>query len=314
MRSLNLDQLRALVEVVELGSFSAAARRLNLTQPAVSLQIRELENRMAARLVDRLGKRAYATPAGRELIDHAHGIFEAESRAVAALRRHKDGRLGRVHIGAGPAALAYLLLPILQRIRADHPTLDLAVTTGNTAEITERMARNMIDLGFTGLPVDRAVFDATVIRDMRMVAIFPADGAELPDVVTPADLARYPLVATQQRSNHAQLGREWMREAGLEARPAMEIDNIGVIKRVVAVGFGAAIVPEVAITLGAEVEGLVHRPLDPPIALPLALIRRRNKADDPALHIVSDAIMGLAEPTGEMMAIRSVRANGVHAA
>jgi DNA-binding transcriptional LysR family regulator len=62
MRSLNLDQLRALVEVVELGSFSAAARRLNLTQPAVSLQIRELENRMATRLVDRLGKRAPTRP------------------------------------------------------------------------------------------------------------------------------------------------------------------------------------------------------------------------------------------------------------
>jgi DNA-binding transcriptional LysR family regulator len=298
MRSLNLDQLRTLVEVVELGSFSAAARRLNLTQPAVSLQIRELENRMAARLVERTGKRAYATTAGRELIGHAQGIFEAESRAVAALRRHKDGRLGRVHVGAGPAALAYLLLPVLQRLQAAHPTLELAVTTGNTAEITERMARNDIDLGFTGLPVDRAVFDATVIRDMCMVAIFPESGAGLPDVVTPADLARYPLVATQRRSNHARLARDWLRSAGLDFRPAMEIDNIGVIKRVVAVGFGAAIVPEEAVTLGNAVEGLVHRPLDPPVALTLALIRRRSKPNDAALQIVGDAIMTLTEPAG----------------
>jgi DNA-binding transcriptional LysR family regulator len=297
MRSLNLDQLRALVDVVELGSFSAAARRLNLTQPAVSLQIRELESRMATRLVDRLGKRAYATAAGRELIGHARGIFEAESRAVAALRRHKDGRIGRVHVGAGPAALAYLLLPVLQELRREHPTLELAVTTGNTAEITERMARNAIDLGFTGLPVDQAVFEATVIRSMRMVAIFPAAGAGgLPDVVTPADVARYPLVATQQRSNHAQLARNWMRAAGLDARPAMEIDNIGVIKRVVAVGFGAAILPVEAITLGTDVEGLVHRPLDPPLLLSLALIRLRNKPDDAALQIVSRAIMTLAAP------------------
>ena len=310
MRSLNLDQLRALVEVVDLGSFSGAARRLNLTQPAVSLQIRELENRVATRLVDRMGKRAYATPAGRDLIDHAHGLFEAESRALAALRRHKDGRIGRVHIGAGPAALAYLLLPVLQRVRAEHPTLDLAVTTGNTAEITERMSRNTIDLGFTGLPVDQALFEATVIRDMRMVAIFPADGAELPEMVTPADLAGYPLVATQERSNHAQLARDWLRAAGLETRPAMEIDNIGVIKRVVAVGFGAAIVPEMAVTFGAPVDGLVQRPLDPPIALTLALIRRRNRPDDAALRIVSDAIMSLVEPTVEAMPIRAVQKNG----
>jgi DNA-binding transcriptional LysR family regulator len=296
MRSLNLDQLRALVEVVELGSFSAAARRLNLTQPAVSLQIRELESRMATRLVDRVGKRAYPTPAGRELIGHARSIFEAETRAVAALRRHKEGHVGRVHIGAGPAALAYLLLPVLQRVRLAHPTLELAVTTGNTAEITERMMRNAIDLGFTGLPVDAALFEATVIREMRMVAIFPPCAAGLPPVVTPAEFVRYPMVATQARSNHAQLARDWLRTARLEARPAMEIDNIGVIKRVVAVGFGAAIVPEVAITLGTEIDGLVHRPLEPPIALPLALIRRRNQPDDAALRIVRDAIMTLVEP------------------
>ena len=305
MRSLNLDQLRALTEVVELGSFSAAARRLNLTQPAISLQIRELEGRMATRLVDRMGKRAYATSAGRELIDHARGIFEAESRAVAALRRHQDGRLGRVHVGAGPAALAYLLLPVLQRVRQEHPTLDLAVTTGNTAEITERMARNAIDLGFTGLPVDPAAFDATVIRDMSMVAIFPRGSDGLPDRVTPADVARFPLVATQQRSNHAQLARDWLRRAGLDARPAMEIDNIGVIKRVVAVGFGAAIVPEEAMTLGTDVEGLVYRPLDPPLTLTLALIRRRNRPDDAALQIVSEAIMTLAMPARTLVLARS---------
>jgi DNA-binding transcriptional LysR family regulator len=61
MRNLNLDQLRTLVEVVECGSFSAAARRLNLTQPAVSMQIRELERRLGVRLIERMGKRAHAT-------------------------------------------------------------------------------------------------------------------------------------------------------------------------------------------------------------------------------------------------------------
>ena len=155
----------------------------------------------------------------------------------------------------------------------------------------------MIDLGFTGLPVDRAVFDATVIRDMRMVAIFPADGAELPDVVTPADLARYPLVATQQRSNTRAArprldARGRPRSAAGDGDRQYRRDQAGGLPSVSV----RAIVPEVAITLGAEVEGLVHRPLDPPIALTLALIRRRNKADDLGLRIVCDAIMSLAEP------------------
>ena len=75
MRGLNFDQLRALLEVIEQGSFSAAARRLNLTQPAVSLQIRELERRFGLRLIGRLGKRAHATAPGRELVEAARRIF-----------------------------------------------------------------------------------------------------------------------------------------------------------------------------------------------------------------------------------------------
>ena len=66
MRNLNLDQLQTLQEVVSLGSFSAAAARLHLTQPAVSLQIRELERKLGVRMVERVGKRAYATAAGDE--------------------------------------------------------------------------------------------------------------------------------------------------------------------------------------------------------------------------------------------------------
>src|SRR5207247_9937040 len=99
MRSLNLDQLRALLEVVEHGSFSAAARRLNLTQPAVSLQIRELERRFGVRLIERMGKQAHATIPGRELITAAQGIFRECALAEAAMRRFRDGWIGRVRLG-----------------------------------------------------------------------------------------------------------------------------------------------------------------------------------------------------------------------
>ena len=118
MRNLNLDQLQALVEVVELGSISAAAKRLNLTQPAVSLQIRELEGRLGMPLLRRAGRQATPTSAGRELADHARDIFDTTRRALTVVRRHKDGSLGRVRIGSGNAALRYLLLPVLKRLRA----------------------------------------------------------------------------------------------------------------------------------------------------------------------------------------------------
>jgi DNA-binding transcriptional LysR family regulator len=99
MRSLNLDQLRSLLSVIELGSFSAAAKRLNLSQPAVSLQIRELEARLGVALVERLGKKAYATPAGQELLEHARRLMQAEEGALVSMRRHREGLVGRVRIG-----------------------------------------------------------------------------------------------------------------------------------------------------------------------------------------------------------------------
>lgn len=294
MRNLNLDQLQALVEVVELGSISAAAKRLNLTQPAVSLQIRELESRLGMPLLRRAGRRTMPTSAGRELADHARDIFETTRRALTVVRRHRDGSLGRVRIGAGNVALRYFLLPVLQRLRREHPAIELAVSTGSTPEIAERLSRNEIDLGFTGLPVDGDLFEPAHIRDMNLVAILPARGVDLPSVASPRDIEGWPLIMLPQHSNLAQLARDWLRAGGVELRPAMEIDDIHAIREVVAAGLGVALIPEVALRGGERVDGLDSRPLDPPLSLRLGLIRRRNAPDDPALGIVRDAIMSLA--------------------
>lgn len=293
MRNLNLDQLQALVEVVELGSISAAARRLNLTQPAVSLQIRELEARVGTPLLRRVGRQASPTSAGRELAEHARDIFETTRRALSIVRRHKDGSLGRVRIGAGNVALRYFLLPVLKQLRREYPAIELAVSTGSTPEITGRLLRNEIDLGFTGLPVDGSLFEAAYVRDMDLAAILPRRGVDLPKVVTPPDLDGWPLIAMPQHSNLAQIVRDWLRGGGVEPRPAMEIDNVDVIRQVVAAGLGLSLVPHVALTAGESSADVLSRPLDPPLALRLGLIRRRNAPDDPALVIVRDAIMAL---------------------
>jgi DNA-binding transcriptional LysR family regulator len=99
MRGLNLDQLRAFVEVVERGSFTAAAKELNLTQPAVTHQVHELEQRFKVTLLERLGKRAYLTEAGEKLLEHARHLLEEDSRTSTAMRRFDDGWLGRVRVG-----------------------------------------------------------------------------------------------------------------------------------------------------------------------------------------------------------------------
>src|SRR5262245_14509541 len=153
MRSLNPDHLRALAEVVAQGSFTRAAKRLHLAQPTVSLQVRELETRVGVRLVDRLGKRAFATAAGRELIGHAQRIAQETDRLLAAMQRHREGGLGQVRIGSSTTALIYHLPPMLRDLRLRHPNIELIVTTGTTTGVVERIMRNEIDLGVVSLPI-----------------------------------------------------------------------------------------------------------------------------------------------------------------
>ncbi|HEX2115769.1 MAG TPA: LysR family transcriptional regulator, partial [Alphaproteobacteria bacterium] len=181
MRSVNPDHLRALVEVVAQGSFTRAAKRLNLAQPTISLQIRELETRLGVRLVDRLGKRAFATAAGRELIDHARRIQQETDRLIAAMRRHRDGWLGQVRIGSSTTALIYHLPPVLQRLRREQPSIELIVTTGTTTGVVERILRNEIDLGIVSLPVSERQLDVIPLKAEPLVAIFAARTRNLPD-------------------------------------------------------------------------------------------------------------------------------------
>jgi DNA-binding transcriptional LysR family regulator len=153
MRSLNLDQLRAFVEVVERGSFTAAARELNLTQPAVTHQIQELERRFKVALVERFGKRAYLTQAGEKLIEHARNLLEEDSRTQVMMRRFGDGWLGRVRVGTSMTVLMYLLPPILRQLKTDHPQLEINLKAGLTATTLQMLKTNALDLGLCAIPM-----------------------------------------------------------------------------------------------------------------------------------------------------------------
>jgi len=293
MRNLNLDQLRTLIEVVELGSFTDAAKRLHLTQPAISQQIRELEIRCGLQLVERVGKRAFATPAGSELIMHGRRIMAEAEHALAAVRHHKDGTAGRVRIGAGPTALAYLLPPVLRKLRDTYPDIEIIVTTGTTHSISEALLSNDIDMGFTALPVEAKDLDAVPVRTDPMVAILPATEPTIPAKVTPADVARRTLILEYQRVPHRQLSRAWLHAGGVDVRPTLEFDSIEAIKSAVSAGLGMSIVPGPAMSQGPPVNSVVVRPLDPPLVRTLGIVQRRGRAEPPAFGIVREAILTL---------------------
>src|SRR5579862_664804 len=130
MRSINLDQLRALIEVVQRGSFTAAARELNLTQPAITHQVQELERRFGIVLIERIGKRAHATQAGEQLIEHARHLIDEDTRTLEDMRRFSEGWLGRVRVGTSMTVLMNLLPPVLRRLKTNYPQLDIHLKAG----------------------------------------------------------------------------------------------------------------------------------------------------------------------------------------
>jgi DNA-binding transcriptional LysR family regulator len=295
MRSVNPDHLRALTEVVAQGSFTRAAKRLNLAQPTISLQIRELETRLGVRLVDRLGKRAFATAAGRELIEHAQRIHQETDLLLAAMRRHRDGWLGRVRIGSSTTALIYHLPPVLQRLRREHPNIELVVTTGTTTGVVERILRNEIDLGIVSLPISERQLEIIPLKAEPLVAIFAARSRKLPARITPQFLLQHPLLLEFARAHVRALIIDWLSVGGTEPRPAMELDNLEAVKRMVASGLGVSIVPSAAIADSQDKSSLSARPLKPALARTLALVQRHDKSANAALGHVRAALMTLAE-------------------
>src|SRR5215813_6825042 len=173
MRSLNLDQLRAFVEVVERGSFTAAAKELNLTQPAVTHQIQELERRFQVSLVERFGKRAYLTQAGEKLIEHARSLLDEDSRTQVTMRRFGDGWLGRVRVGTSKTLLMYVLPPILRQLKTDHPQLEINLKTGLTPLIlgseNSALRRTVADWLALAGPPPRPLMEFDNVEAMKSV-------------------------------------------------------------------------------------------------------------------------------------------------
>ncbi len=291
MRSLNLDQLRTFVEVVSRGNFSAAGRQLNLTQPAVSLHVRELEQRFGVRLVERVGRQAYATAPGRDLVEHAQRIFRDSEEIESTMRRFRESWLGRVHIGTTLTALTYELPPILRKIRMEYPGIDLLVTNMPTRDSVENIIKNAIDIALVTLPVKEPRLRITPLRPEMLVAIIPADAKEIPEVITPAFAARQSLVLEHARGAVHALITQWLSgEMPLPSRP-MLVGTVEAMKTIVSLGLGMSIVPDVAVS--EPTPNFVIRPLKPAVPCTLGLIELRNKPNDRALDIVRTALLGL---------------------
>jgi DNA-binding transcriptional LysR family regulator len=291
---VSLTHLRTLQAVVSHGSFSRAAERLHLSQPAVSLHIRQLEERAGHRLLERMGKRAFATRAGEILLEHAGRALGELEAAHQALGRLRGVVAGRLRVGTGATASTYLLPPLLRRLHARHPALELVVVTGNSAEIAAAVAANQLDLGIVTLPVSSRQLSVSPLCVDRLVAIAPrAREWRRRRSITAAELAGHPLILYERGGTIRRIIDGWFHRSRVVPRVAMELGNGEAIKKLVEAGLGLSIAPAVSVKAEVRSGSLIAIPLEPPLSRRLGVVSRRDKPESPTLTVLLSALDGL---------------------
>ncbi len=289
MRELNLDQLRTLVAITDLGTFSKAALALHLAQPTVSLHISELESRLGAQLLVRGQKTVQPTSAGAVLVERARRLLRDADDAVDAIQRHVQGRVGRVRLGTSTGVVVYLLPQVLKAMELAHPGIDVEVSILGSAESMARLAQGTLDVGLvaTPQPAQRGLV-MSPWRSDPMMAFVPQGwvAGGKPKIAIPQWLADRPLIFNDASTHLYRLTMAWFAEAGLTPRARIELNFTEAMKSLVAAGYGAAVVP-LELMAGEKVSplllpGVQVLPLRPALARHTAVVHRPVGTLDPA--------------------------------
>ena len=286
MTTLNLGYLATFRLVIQRGSFSAAADVLGISQPAVSLQIRQLEQFLQTRLVERTGRGIKATAAGQALLVHGERIEQAVDETLRSVSAFNHDVSGTITLGTGATACIHLLPPLLQQLRSDYPLLHVGVTTGNTLDIVRAIEENRLDMGLVTLPVSGRALDVMPVMDEEFVFIASQAQQAMFTDLRPAALHTLPLIAFESGSGTRALIDGWFEASGLTIAPAMQLGSIEAIKRMVRSGLGYSIVPKMAVEQKADREGLCVSSLSPVLQRQLAVVMRQDK-------ILSKGISGI---------------------
>jgi DNA-binding transcriptional LysR family regulator len=264
---MDTRQLQAFCAVVEKKSFSQAAEQLGVTQPAVSLQVRALEQRLGQSLLDRSGRRVEPTEAGRRLYRSAQRMLALEEQLLDEVSAD-DGRLtGTLAIGASTGPGAHLVPLLLCDFQREHPDLHVALSIWDTQTVIDRVTDRQLELGVVGaLRRHRSLEFEPLVRDEIVLAVPPGHDAA-GGTISLDELKEETLIVMQEGAGVRQVVEEELRRAGLRLRgvePKLELGLQESVKSAVAAGYGVAFISRTAIEgelaagrlAAAQVEGV----------------------------------------------------------
>jgi len=267
------------LEIVRLKSFSKAAETCFRTQPAISAQVRQLEQELNATLFERLGTRIALTPAGRIFAEYAEQILELRRRAQDAINELERVPRGALVIAANEATCLYVLPQVFSEYSRRFPNVQLLVDRQYGGRVVQAILENQADFGFTQLPVQERKIQAVRIHSDQIKVIAPPDHvlARL-DAVSAKDVVPFPLILPKTGTTRRRLDA-WLELVEDLIQIKMELDSTEMLKRFVMAGLGISFVAETNCREEIAAGKLAAVSLAPePLIRQVGLVYRKDKA------------------------------------
>ena len=292
---MTIDQLRTVQAIVRERGFSRAARKLFITQPALSMQIKALEEELGEPVFERTSKRVVLTEAGRMLYEHANSILAELALARQEIDEIKGLSRGTLAIGCSDTLTRYFLLPVLSRFSGEYPGIRVRVWNKTTPQIAQMVLAGEAQIGVVTMPVEREGVSVQIVGTYDEVAICsPACELAEKASVDLTGLSCVPLLLLEPGTRSRDRLERSFADAGVVLRSFMDLGSVEVQKDLARIGAGVAIVPHLAVAdelarrvlVGIPIKGLPERE----IAVILRKSRRLPSATAAFLSIMEKEI------------------------
>ena len=274
-------RLQVFFTVGRLMSFTKAAEALHMTQPAVTFQVRQLEEHFNTRLFDRTHNRISLTEVGKQVFIYAGQIFELYDEMGSRVREMTGTISGALVLGASTTIAEYMLPALLGSFKQKYPDVNIRLRVSNSDGIVAMVEENEIDLGVVEAPVANKNLAVEVCRMDRLVAVL-SPGHPLADRqhVRFADLLPYPYIAREEGSGTRGVIMDYLKRCGFapeDMQVGMELGSPESIKGAVEAGMGVSILSRTTIGKELALGTLVAAELDPPLERPFSFVHQKQK-------------------------------------
>jgi LysR family transcriptional regulator, low CO2-responsive transcriptional regulator len=251
---MEIRQLRAFVAIAETKTFTAGAKRVNVTQAAISMQIKQIEDEIGVPLFIRTPRRILMTEAGDHLLERARKILREHDTALLEIAELAGAEHGRLRLGSASAMFATIQLPqILQKLKAKFPNAEVTVSSGTSAALVERITHGDVDVAFVSLPVEASNIQTELLFSDEVCAIaHPNHPLGKQKVISAATLANEQLILGEQGGNTRRQIDEFFQQVGVKPHVVMELSRQEAINQMVENNMGVGIAG--VKTVASEVE------------------------------------------------------------